>query len=277
MRNQSLFQNVLRQNLERISVVRSEWDRRALIEHLAAIKTAFSVEFVNANLMLRMAEDPVLLHAVSRSDLLVRDGIGVASAFRAYGLPAGQNMNGTDFIPELLSAMSPRRIALYGTTEPWLSRAAEWITELGHEVIDRADGFREIDDYVCRARLALPEVVVLGMGVPKQERLADVLKRKDGVDALILNGGAILDFLGGRFPRAPAVIRHLKLEWLFRFYCEPRRLWRRYTIELATYLQRVAADAAIWRLSTRPPLAVRSVRLAAGPASVIASRESGDA
>lgn len=235
------------------------------------------MEFVNANLMLRMVQDPLLLHAVSRSDVLVRDGVGVALAFRAYGLPAGQNMNGTDFIPELLGALSHRRIALYGTTEPWLSRAAERITELGHEVVDRADGFRDIGDYVCRARIALPEIVVLGMGVPKQERLADVLKRENGVDALILNGGAILDFLGDRFPRAPAVIRHLKLEWLYRLYCDPRRLWRRYTIELATFLLGVAADAVIWRLSSRPPLALRSAGVAAGPASVSASRESGNA
>jgi alpha-1,3-mannosyltransferase/beta-1,4-glucosyltransferase len=44
--------------------------------------------------------------------------------------------------------------------------------------------------------------------------------------------GALIDFLAGSTPRAPAWMRALKLEWCFRLMCEPRRMWRRYTVEV---------------------------------------------
>jgi len=43
--------------------------------------------------------------------------------------------------------------------------------------------------------------------------------------------GGILGFLGGERPAAPRVLGQLGLEWLFRLFTEPRRLWRRYLVE----------------------------------------------
>jgi N-acetylglucosaminyldiphosphoundecaprenol N-acetyl-beta-D-mannosaminyltransferase len=269
--------SLLRETLRCISVVNSTRDRNGLVEHLASQTTGYFVEFVNANLIYRAAKDPALFEAVRHSDLLIRDGVGTALACRAYGFPAGENMNGTDFITELLCALSPRRIALYGTTEPWLSRAADRIAGLGHHVVDREDGFREVGDYAHRVRVSSPEIIILGMGVPKQERVADFLRKSQSVDALILSGGAILDFLGGRFPRAPKAIRRLRLEWVHRLLYEPRRLLRRYTIELGAFLAWVAADAVRWRLWGPRGLTSGHLVPARGPDPGRARRESGDA
>jgi len=55
---------------------------------------------------------------------------------------------------------------------------------------------------------------------------------------LVVNGGAILDFLAGRFPRAPKWMRTLGLEWLFRLVREPGRLFQRYVIGNGVFLWR---------------------------------------
>ena len=51
--------------------------------------------------------------------------------------------------------------------------------------------------------------------------------------------GALLDFLAGRVPRAPALIRRLRMEWAFRLLVEPKRLWRRYLLGNIAFLGRV--------------------------------------
>jgi exopolysaccharide biosynthesis WecB/TagA/CpsF family protein len=76
------------------------------------------------------------------------------------------------------------------------------------------------------------------MGMPKQELLSATIARELPGPMLIVNGGAILDFLAHRVPRAPRVMRNLGLEWLFRLLIEPTRLWRRYLIGNLVFLWR---------------------------------------
>jgi len=85
--------------------------------------------------------------------------------------------------------------------------------------------------------------VVLGMGMPKQETVAQQLRAAVSGPILIINGGAVLDFLADRFQRAPPLLRSLGLEWLFRLLLEPRRLWRRYIVGNIVFLARAASLA----------------------------------
>jgi UDP-N-acetyl-D-mannosaminuronic acid transferase (WecB/TagA/CpsF family) len=57
--------------------------------------------------------------------------------------------------------------------------------------------------------------------------------------------GALLDFLSGRVPRAPLWMRRLRLEWLFRLWIEPGRLWRRYVVGNPLFLVRVLAQKLV--------------------------------
>lgn len=74
-----------------------------------------------------------------------------------------------------------------------------------------------------------PDIIWVGLGAPKQDFWM-ALNRKS-LDAPVLIGiGAAFDFHAGVKPQAPRWIQRCGLEWLFRFCCEPRRLWRRYLI-----------------------------------------------
>jgi hypothetical protein len=83
------------------------------------------------------------------------------------------------------------------------------------------------------------------MGMPKQERVALLLRDALAHPCVIVAGGAILDFLAGRFPRAPRALRRVGLEWLYRLAFEPRRLASRYLLGNAAFLWRIAMIAAI--------------------------------
>jgi len=91
------------------------------------------------------------------------------------------------------------------------------------------DGFAEVHTYLELARDLQPELIVLGMGMPKQELVASQLAAS-GVPCVIVCGGAILDFLGGKVARAPQWMRRLGGEWIFRLMKEPKRLFMRYVV-----------------------------------------------
>ncbi|MGH8082227.1 MAG: WecB/TagA/CpsF family glycosyltransferase, partial [Lysobacter sp.] len=174
-----------------------------------------------------------------RSDMLLRDGVGIAACLRLLARSPGENANGTDLIARLIDAHAGRRVAVIGTCEPYLQRAREALARKGLDVVCALDGFGEEDRYVPAIVQSRPDLVILGMGMPKQERIAARLAAAADYPMTILNGGAIVDFLAGRFPRAPLWMRQARLEWLYRLAREPRRLWRRYLLGGGLFVSRV--------------------------------------
>ena len=134
-----------------------------------------------------------------------------------------------------------RLVALWGTEEPYLGKAAQQCQALyGVQVVSVQHGFAEAGTYLALARQTQPELVLLGMGMPRQEAIAARLAAS-GQPCLIVCGGAILDFLGGKVSRAPGWLRRLGCEWLFRLLREPRRLFARYVLGNPLFLLRTLA------------------------------------
>jgi len=228
--------------IDRMWVVRSTRQYTTLLDWLVSGKTARIVGFVNAHAMNVSAARGSFFKALVSADVLLRDGSGMSILFRILHRSPGWNMNGTDFIPKLLAAYRGKSIALWGTAQPWIGTAAtQCERRFGVRIVSCADGFRDRHSYVELARTARPALIILGMGMPKQEELAQELKRHADPDQppLIVCGGAILDFLGGKVRRAPAWMRRCGLEWLYRLLHEPRRLWGRYVMGNPSFVMRL--------------------------------------
>jgi exopolysaccharide biosynthesis WecB/TagA/CpsF family protein len=209
------------------------------------------VSWVNAHAVMLAKNNPMFSEALSRSDLIFRDGIGVSVFLRMLGINPRGNMNGTDLIPHIVRAYQGRSIALFGTAEPYLSQASEAFSRLGASIVATMDGFQDPHAYLERLEGLDVDLVILGMGMPKQESVAALLAERMAKPCVIINGGAILDFMAGRFPRAPLVWRKLKAEWLFRLVLEPKRLWRRYLLGgagFAAHAVQTAISAHVERL-----------------------------
>ena len=229
----------------RIRIARDEAEKASLIRELADHSSPRVLAFLNQHAVNLAWDVRELRSDLVAADILLRDGVGVKTVLRWMGREPGLNLNGTDLIPEILASYRGRTVALYGTSSPWLEAAAATVQKSGVEVVTMLDGFHSDVIYLADARESRPDLIVLGMGMPKQERVARLLRAHLDEPAMIVCGGAVLDFFGGRVPRAPIWVRRADLEWLFRLVHEPTRLWGRYGPGGVRFLLRMRRIAAM--------------------------------
>ncbi|AZO22380.1 glycosyltransferase [Mesorhizobium sp. M1E.F.Ca.ET.045.02.1.1] len=228
-----------------ISVLAIRWDEAiALLSRLIAERRFTKVSFLNAHNANLAYSDPVFAEALD-DFLVLPDGVGVDIAAKLlYGAPFPDNLNGTDFIPAFLQASTrPLTVALLGAKRVNAEAASVKLSALAvqHKFVVVHDGYfspAEEPTIVERIARLRPDVLLVAMGVPRQE-----LWIARHIDArhctLPIAVGALLDFLSGTVPRAPLWMRRLRLEWLFRLWIEPGRLWRRYVVGNPLFLWRV--------------------------------------
>lgn len=222
--------------VEKITICEEESQVDSLLEEIMENDRPRIVSFVNAHAVNLSMKDDVFFRHLVDSDIVLRDGSGMATLFRWLRRPAGRNLNGTDLIPRIAETFRGRTAAVLGTREPWLSRAVSRLQEIGLDVVHACDGFQDPQVYRKMLEERPADLVILGMGMPKQEAIAIELRERLKGPCLIVNGGAILDFLAGRVQRAPRWIQSLGMEWSYRLWKEPRRLFQRYVIGNVVFL-----------------------------------------
>ena len=92
----------------------------------------------------------------------------------------------------------------------------------------------ELDEDAARFDAAGADLVWLGLGTPRQERRAARLAGRTRAKVLVTVGAAF-DFHTGRVREAPRELQRIGLEWAYRLSQEPRRLWRRYLINVPLF------------------------------------------
>ena len=209
--------------------------------------------FANSHVVNVAARDPGYRVALEEF-LVLPDGIGVDLGARIlHGVPFCDNLNGTDFVPALLSAMQPSlKVGLYGARPGVADRACLAFARqashhsyhvFGHGFQDAAEEAAMLE----RLEAEKPDLLLVAFGNPRQEMW--IAGRVDARHCTIAAGvGALFDFMAGEVPRAPLWLRQLKLEWLFRLVNEPRRLWRRYILGNPRFMVRVLRQ----RMTGRP-------------------------
>ena len=206
------------------------------------------IAFMNANNANIMFEDAQYRDVLSRQ-VIFPDGVGldIASTF-VYGEAFPANLNGTDFVPALLTYMEqPRRIGLIGARRDIVERAAANFKSHApwHEFLVVSDGYFDIANSKAIADRAASldlDVLLVALGSPRQEKWIDRHIRPECAP-LVISVGALFDFTAEAFPRAPGIVRKLRLEWAFRMLNEPRRLWKRYIIGNPIFLARALKQA----------------------------------
>lgn len=186
------------------------------------------VSFVNAHAVIRSQGDPHFRDRLMGAHRLYRDGSGMRMLMEYVGLEAGINMNGTDLVPKILDHCPPeRRIALFGTRQCRADVVAHRLERVGRIPVLTADGFQPDAFYVDLVVRQRPNLIVLAMGMPKQERVAQLLAEHPSLekhDMIVINGGAIIDFMSNEVPRAPRWLRSFGGEWIYRLVKEPKRM-----------------------------------------------------
>lgn len=193
----------------------------------------------NVDHAVMFAERADLREAYAAASLVLADGFPVVLASRMLRRSLPERVAGSDLAPALFtSSKDGRRLTVFllGAAPGVADRAARRIEEhwpnvavvgtysppLGFERDDR-----ENDEIVRRVNAVRPDVLVLGLGAPKQELwIARHHARLQAKTALCI--GATIDFLAGEKARAPRWMQRCGLEWLHRLASEPKRLFKRY-------------------------------------------------
>ena len=199
--------------------------------------------------------------AYRQAGLILADGAPVIWASQLLGKSLPQRVAGSDLVPALFNAVDDARqltVYLLGAAPGVAERAASRIHRqwpdikvvgtysppLGFEK-DHAENLR----ILSRIADARPDVLVVGLGAPKQELW--VHEHHTQIAARVaLCVGATIDFLAGEKARAPVWMRDLGLEWLHRVLSEPRRLAGRYARDAWIFPQLVVR--AWWQGSQSP-------------------------
>jgi len=227
-----------------------EADTGAFMSELHGRESPTILGFLNQHGYNIAQRNPTILKSFMQVNYLLRDGIGIKVACLFNGVDPKANLNGSDFIPDLIEelvAKSEERYELFamGTREPWLSDGAR--TLFGGRTFHAIDGFKREEEYLeFYQKHHVPgrfPIIVMAMGMPKQEQVALYLQQAMDCRGLLICGGAILDFSAQRFPRAPLFFRRFGLEWAFRMLIEPRRLFKRYAVGIPVFFYYLLRNA----------------------------------
>ncbi|MCX7012394.1 MAG: WecB/TagA/CpsF family glycosyltransferase [Candidatus Sumerlaeota bacterium] len=210
------------------------------------------VSYLNAHNVNLAFEDEEYRDILRRADMLYADGMGVVWGWRLVGQALPCRVNAGDLILDFCRGAAEQGLSLYLLgSAPGVAEAAarRWQAEApGLKIAGARDGFfrPEDEDAVAEEiRRAHPDLLLVGMGVPRQEKWAARWKDRLGVP-VVWCVGALFEYSGGRRARAPVWMRRCGMEWAWRLALEPRRLWKRYlvgNIRFLRNLMRVRAAA----------------------------------
>ncbi len=178
----------------------------------------------------------------SAADHIHVDGMAIIGLGRVLGMPLSREHRVTfvDWMEPLASVAAKYgwRVFYLGSRPGVAEKGAEVLRhrhpglqiKTSHGFFDRDPVSREAQVTLADIETYRPQLLIVGMGMPRQEHW--IVDHLDKLTAnVILNGGAALDYFAGAIPTPPRWAGRVGLEWLFRLASEPRRLWSRYLIE----------------------------------------------
>ena len=227
-----------------------------VIEALVRSGQGGSVFTPNVDHVVTAEDDAAFRAAYDEVSLSLADGKPILWAARLLGTPLPEKVSGSDLIEPLLglAGRSGWRVFLLGGAPGVADTAAERARhDFGVDVVGtaspliRLDGTAvDLEQGIDEVAAAKPDLVLVAMGAPKQERWIHHNRERLGA-AVGVGVGASLDFVIGRIPRAPRWVSNAGLEWLYRLGREPRRLARRYLVKDPRFVAVVARTARVLR------------------------------
>lgn len=209
-------------------------DMEQAINQVSAMITQPKPQLVvtaNSEMVMLANRDPLLYEIMARADLVVPDGIGVIWASRLLSIPLKERVPGVELMQALLekSATENWRIFLLGSKPGIADQAADAIRSMYSEIniVGTHHGFfrNEEDAVLTKIKAASPDILFIALGVPKQEKFAAAHLASLGVPVAMGVGGSF-EIFAGAVKRAPAWMRKIGLEWLYRLLQQPTRIGR---------------------------------------------------
>lgn len=227
--------------MKRIKILNVEVDYITQDELLQQLKKGVLVT-PNLDQVMRAQTDGEYYDIVRRAEWVVCDSRVMYKCLKMIGTPIPEAIPGSSFFPafyEFHKDDENCKIFLLGAMDGVAQKAMEIINEkVGRKIVVGAYspsyGFEENEEENKEIHKMINEsganVVLVGVGCPKQEKWIDAHKAyMPGVD-IWMALGATIDFEAGNIKRAPMIWRKLCMEWFYRFLQNPPRMYQRYFV-----------------------------------------------
>jgi N-acetylglucosaminyldiphosphoundecaprenol N-acetyl-beta-D-mannosaminyltransferase len=204
--------------------------------------------FVNADCANIAYRNAAYRQVLQQAALSLADGIGLKLAGKLLARDIKQNVNGTDLFPRLCDMLAQTGAGVYllGARPGIAGRVRDWMLTHypGIRVCGAHHGYfspAEEPQVIAHIAGSGAALLLVAFGAPRQDLWIHQHLRETGA-VVAMGVGGLFDFYSGRTPRAPLWLREMGMEWLFRLYKEPRRMWKRYGIGNALFLVRVMKE-----------------------------------
>ncbi|MTI29792.1 WecB/TagA/CpsF family glycosyltransferase [Xanthovirga aplysinae] len=190
----------------------------------------------NVHMLIEAYKDNAFNKVLNEADLVTPDGTPLSKVIKWFDKIDQERVAGMDLMPTLLEEAERRgkSVYFYGSTVEVLSKIRKKVSK-NFPNLNIAGTFSppfrplidsEDQEVVDDINMANPDILFVALGCPKQEKWMAAHKEK--LNTCMIGVGQSFMVFAGVEKRLPLWARNLSLEWAYRLYQEPRRLWKRY-------------------------------------------------
>lgn len=233
-------------NILGVNILNTSYEEiTSLVEKKIEEKEKFSFHNVNASIILRYCKDESFKNSLNSFSALLCDGIGVYSASKLlYGREGlKERITGTDLYYYILNLASKKKLKcfFFGGSEEAVKKLPETLHKnfpdlLISGILPRETQFKS--ETIEKIKTSGADILFLGLGTPYQEEWIERYFNSIDITIQIAMGSGI-EFISGVKKRAPSFFRKAGLEWVYRIYLEPGRLWKRYIFGIPIFMFKI--------------------------------------
>lgn len=211
------------------------------IDKLIQKKICSYVVTPNVDHIVRLEKDEELQKVYKNASLILTDGKPLIWISKWYKTPIKEKISGSDLFPKVCELAANKNYTMYllGAAEGVADTAARNLMKKypGLNIVGTYSppfGFEKNEQEMNKIKTQIqevhPDILIVGLGCPKQEKFMYYHCKELGVP-ISFGLGASIDFEAGNIKRAPKWMSIHGLEWLYRFSKEPKRLFKRYFVD----------------------------------------------
>ena len=233
--------------MARIKFMNTDIDNLTMAETLNEIdkliqkKNCSYVVTPNVDHIVRLEKDEELQKVYKNASLILTDGKPLIWISKWYKTPIKEKISGSDLFPRVCQLAANKNYTMYllGAAEGVADPAARNLMKKypGLNIVGTYSppfGFEKNEQEMNKIKTQIqdvhPDILIVGLGCPKQEKFMYYNCKELGVP-ISFGLGASIDFEAGNIKRAPKWMSNHGLEWLYRFLKEPKRLFKRYFVD----------------------------------------------
>lgn len=213
------------------------------------------INTINAHSYNTAQKDTLFAKALLEGDVLLPDGASIVKACKWIGAKSQptERISGWDLFVFEMQTLNERggKCFFMGSSEKVLNLIRERTVKdyPNITVVTYSPPFKSVfsdednEEIINAINTENPDLLWIGMTAPKQEKWAYTHWKSLKINCHCGTIGAVFDFYAGTVKRAPKWYQEHSLEWLYRLFKEPRRMWRRYLIGNTLFLYTIAKEA----------------------------------